>query len=96
MEDKEIKAVKRRMNRAIKAASNILDMADYNVRILDGNPFHIEAIRKKEIRNIRIILDKPSKKDIALIEDFELPDACSKEVWCKQGNLKKFNILKIL
>ena len=94
-------AVKKKLNNAIKAASNKLDLDDYNVRLLDGKPFHLEAIRKDDrfpfdkIRNIRITINKPTKEEAILVADFGLPDNCTREIWYRRGNQKKFNVLKI-
>jgi len=93
-------AIKRKLDRAIKAVSNQLN-DEYKVRFLDGGPFHIEAIRKKDrfpfdkIRNIRVTIDEPSKEETFLVLDFELPDNCTKEIWCRNEKKKSFKKLKI-
>ena len=89
------KDVKRRIRRATKTVSGILEAADYKVRILDGKPFHIEAIRNREIRNIRITIDEILAEEERLVSEFDLPDNCSKEIWCREESKRGFNILKI-
>jgi len=48
-------AIKQRLNRAIKSAIKLLDQppGSYEIILLNNHVFHIEAIRKKEIRKIR-------------------------------------------
>lgn len=89
-------AIKKRLNRAVRSAASLLDRPEYGkVIILDNHVFHIEAIREKEIRKIRIVLDKITKDDIDLVKNFELPNICTKEIWCRIRNKSKFLIKKI-
>lgn len=89
-------AIKQRINRAVKAVSAILKAADYEIRILDGKPFHIEAIREKEaIRNIRVTVDEIGEGEVVLVDDFGLPNSCTKEIWCRKGGQKSFKIMKV-
>jgi len=90
-------AIKKRLNRAVKSAASLLDRPEYGkVIILDNHVFHIEAIRDKEIRKIRITLDEITDNDINLVKKFELPEICTKEIWCKKRYQKNFVIKKIL
>jgi len=89
------KDVTRRINRATASAITVLKRAKFKIRLLDGKPFHIEAIRKREIRNIRITIDEILKEEERLVANYELPDNCSKEIWCRKENKKDFNVLTI-
>jgi len=48
-------ALKHRFYRARKSARNILIQSHYKVNYLDDPVFHIEAIREKEKKKIRIV-----------------------------------------
>ena len=79
-------AIKRRLNRAIRAAIKNIDTPKgrYSICILPGNPFHIEACKKNEIRKIRIVIDEITPEDEKVVKDFILPETlCSKEIWCR-------------
>jgi hypothetical protein len=84
--------IKQRLNRAKKSATKILEQpaGDYTIIPLNSNVFHLEAIRKREIRVIRIVLDEIKKADIDLVRKLELPDLCTKEIWCKKENERGF------
>jgi len=58
--------------------------------------FHIEAIREKEIRKIRITVDDISPTDIKKVNDFKLPQVCTKEIWCKKSSRREFNKMDVL
>lgn len=88
---------KLRQKRAVKAAIKSLNRpsSSCKVIILDGNVFHLEAIRAKEIRKIRIVLDEITDKDIKIVKEFRLPEVCTKEIWCKKLNRADFSIREI-
>jgi hypothetical protein len=81
--------IKKRLCRAIAAATRILDNPQGSAAIifLKNSPFHIEYIRYKEIRKIRITLDTITNEDVKLVKNFPLPaSTCTKEIWCRKGN----------
>jgi len=84
------KIIKQRLKRAIAAAEKILlyPPGSARVMILSNHIFHIEAIRKKEIRKIRIIFDEITKLDEEMVSQYELPQNCTKEIWCRTKNGK--------
>ncbi len=84
------KTVKQRLKRAVLAAEKILNYPPGSARviILSNHIFHVEAIRKKEIRKIRIVLDDMKKSDEDLVGAYELPPNCTKEIWCRMKNGK--------
>jgi hypothetical protein len=82
--------IKRRLNRAIAAAAKILNNppGTAEIIILKNHVFHLEAIRKKEIRKIRITLDQIKKQDEELVLNYPLPENFTKEIWCRKINGK--------
>ena len=90
-------AIKQRLNRAIKSAIKLLDQppGSYEIILLNNHVFHIEAIRKKEIRKIRVVLDKITEEDIKKVKRFSLPEICTKEIWCKIQRQRGFKTLEI-
>lgn len=89
-------AYKQRFYRARKNAKNILIQSHYKVNYLDDPVFHIEAIREKEIRKIRIILDEIKEKDIERVRNYELPLICTKEIWMRRQGEKKFIVKSLI
>ena len=85
-------AIKQRLNRAIKSAIKLLDQppGSYEIILLNNHVFHIEAIRKKEIRKIRVVLDEITEEDEKMVREFSLPEICTKEIWCKKENERGF------
>ena len=87
--------VKRRIRRAKERASGVLIKTGYKIVPSDNSEFCILAIRKKEIRMIRVVIDKITDHDINLIKTFEPPGICTKEIWCKTANSPDFDIKEI-
>ena len=56
----------------------------YQIILPNNGPFHIEAIREKEIRKIQIVVDEITPADIKKVEDFKLPRVCIKEILSKK------------
>ena len=87
--------IKRRLNRAIKRAADILKCSNYTVIFLNDDVFSIEAFREREIRKIRVVVDEIKKEDEAKIKSYKFPEFCSKEIWCKKINQSNFEIKEI-
>ena len=87
-------AIKQRLNRAIKSAIKLLDQppGSYEIILLNNHVFHIEAIRKKEIRKIRVVLDEITEEDEKMVREFSLPEICTKEIWVKREGGRDFMI----
>ena len=85
-----VHALQHRFYRARKSIRNILVRSHYKVNYLDDPVFHIEAIREKEIRKIRIVFDEIKEKDIERVQSYELPQICTKELWLRKQHEKKF------
>ena len=85
--------VKRELNSAVRSAVKILSrpQGSCTITILDGNPFHIESISRKEVKRIRIVLNEVVEGDIKLVEKFQLPDRIfTKVIWCKKPGKLNF------
>ena len=89
-------AYKQRFYRARKYAKNILIRSHYTVNYLDDPVFHIEAIREKEIRKIRLIFDEIKKEDLEVVRSYELPSICTKEIWLRKLGEKKFIVKSLI
>lgn len=78
--------IKQRLNRAIKSAIRILEQPGVSCDIikLDNHIFHIEAVRKREIRKIRVVLDEVTESDLSKVQNFSLPEFVTKEIWVKR------------
>jgi len=89
-------AIKRRRRRAIRAAIKCLlyPPGRYQVSKISNHVFHIEADREKESCKIRVVLDEIKKSDERLVLYAEVPDNCTKEIWCRKLN-GQFDVLKI-
>jgi len=81
---------KQRFYRARKSARNILVRSQYKVNYLDDPVFHVEAIREKEMRKIRIVFDEIKEEDIEEVRNYELPPICTKEIWLRKPGERKF------
>jgi len=91
-------AIKQRLYRAINSATSILDrpQGSYKIIKLDGRPFHIEALREKEIRKIRIVLDTISDLDMNLVRDYDrIPSIITREIWCKKSKQEGFEVKEV-
>ncbi len=87
---------KKRLARAIKRATDVLERSDYRVTILgQDRVFSLEATRRREIRKIRVVLDSVLEKDIEEIRSCQFPDVCTKEIWCKRPH-EPFFLIKEL
>ncbi len=88
-------AIIRRLNRAKSAAISVLEDAKYKIIPSDNSEFCIIGIRKREIRLIRVVIDKITADDIKIIEDINPPGNCTKEIWCREEWKQKFEIREI-
>ena len=90
-----MQAIKQRFYRAKRRIAGILEQSGYTVMFLENRIFHVEAIRDKEVRKIRVVLDKIREKDIEEVRDYELPLIYTKEIWLKISGEKKFHVKSI-
>jgi len=80
--------IKKDLRKAEQKAIRILRESFYAVDFLRGdNPFTLQAIRKSEIRFIKIMTDQPKKETIEILKTFLCPENITKEIWVER---KKF------
>jgi hypothetical protein len=91
MPDEPIKA---RIARAIECAGKSL-ATEWKITFLKNHAFHLEALRKKEVRRIRIVLDKMTAEDEQIVRNEDLPEIFTKEIWIKRKNRKAFKVIEI-
>lgn len=89
------KTKKQRLSRAVRRAADVLISSNYRVTLLPGEVFNLEALREREIRKIRVVIDSVSQDDEQKVRAFKLPGICTKEIWCKRLNEAVFNIKEI-
>lgn len=89
-------AIKKRMRRAMRAAMDCLDNppGSWDITVLDNHVFHLQAERPREIRKIRIVVDKITAQDVELVKQKELAEICTKEIWCRSSD-GTFSIKKV-
>ena len=88
-------SIKRRLRRAKEKAIKDLKKTGYRIVPSDNSSFCLCGIRKREIRMVRVVVDEITDVDIALIEEFNMPHACSREIWCKIEGIRDFVIKEI-
>lgn len=87
--------VKQRISRAKKAAIGNLLKTGYRIIPSNNSTFCILGVRKREVRMIRVVVDKITERDIQITREFDSPADCSKEIWCRKAHKKDFEILEI-
>ena len=92
-----MESFKQRHKRAVDRAIFLLERppAGYRVISLNHHIFHIEAVREKEIRKIRIVLDQVLPEDISMVREFKFPDVVTKEIWCKGFKSQQFDTKEV-
>jgi len=89
------KTEQKRLNRAVRRAADVLVNSNYRVTLLQGEVFNLEALREREIRKIRVVLDIIKQEDEQKVRAFRLPGICTKEIWCKRLNNTSFVIREV-
>jgi len=83
-------AVKRRLRRAIQAAALLLERSGYTVSISRHPIYDLTADRyKKDIRKIKVCLDKMSASEIRKIEQSNGDAIYSREIWVYRASRGK-------
>ncbi|MEN6560881.1 MAG: hypothetical protein ABFD52_08920 [Acidobacteriota bacterium] len=88
-------ALKRRLARAVKRAADVLINSNYRITLLQGEVFNLEALREREIRKIRVVIDAVKPEDEQKVRVCRLPGICTKEIWCKRPNESGFRITEV-
>jgi hypothetical protein len=70
------KTEKKRLARAVKRAADVLINSNHRVTLLQGEAFNLEALREREIRKIRVVLDGIKEDDERKIKAIKLPGIC--------------------
>ncbi len=86
---------KKRLARAVRRAAEVLAHSNYSVTFLQSQVFNLEALREREIRKIRVVLDSIRQDDERKVKALRLPAVCTKEIWCKSFNRSRFLIKEI-
>ena len=89
------KTEKKRLSRAVRRAADVLINSNYRVTLLQGEVFNLEALREREIRKIRVVIDSIKQDDEQKVRAFKLPGICTKEIWCKRHSEPAFLIKEI-
>ena len=88
----------RRLSRAKEAATEKLKETRCKIVPSDNSEVCFLAVRKKEIRMIRVVVDEITAEDIKLLQGFDdyVPTGiCTKEIWCKKEGQRKFLIQEV-
>jgi len=80
--------IKRQVRRAKSAAIEKCEEMNYRIIPSDNSLFCFLAVRKMEIRMIRVIVGAISEKEIEEVRRFIPPGTCSKEIWRWHDNRK--------
>lgn len=86
---------KQRISYAKAKAIKSLKETRHDIIPSDNSVFCFLAVRKKEMRLIRITIDKISDHDIKLVQNFSPPGICTKEIWCAKYKRAGFEIREI-
>jgi len=88
-------AIKQQIRRASKAVIDKFMQMQYQIIPSENSIFCFLAVRKNEIRMIRVTIGSICDKDIQELESFQPPTVCSKEIWCRRNN-GKFEIKEVI
>ena len=88
-------SVKKRLRYAKGKAEEILKKSNHKIIPSDNSIFCILAVRKKEIRLIRVVVDDITGVDEMLVKEFDHHEICTKEIWCRKYNKQDFEIMEI-
>ncbi len=89
-------AIKKRLTRAKEKAKIDLAKNGYKIILSDNKIFCFLAVRKKEIRMVKVVVDDISEEEIRIIREFESPVNCTKEIWYRAPHQKDFEIREII
>lgn len=77
-------AAKRRQARAKQKAIEHFRDLGYKIVKADNAAFSFVAVRRREARFVRVVLDRITEHDIKLAQGYESPDACVREIFCQK------------
>jgi len=77
-------AVKQKLRRATLKAKGYFTDLSYGIIESDSAVFSFIATRRREARYVRVVLNHITDHDIKLVQSYELPDACVREIFCQK------------
>lgn len=86
-------AIKKRLERAKKRAIEYFIKTGYKIIESNNKNFCFIATRKKEVRFIRVVIDKITESDIKSAREILLPESCTREIFCQKKD--EFEIKEI-
>ena len=86
-------AVKKRLERAKKRAIEYFSKTGYKIVDSNNKTFCFIATRRREVRFIRVVIDRIVEVDIQSAKEISLPDSCTREIFCQKKN--DFEIMEI-
>jgi hypothetical protein len=89
-------SIKKRLRKAKTKAAAVLEDSKFKIIPSDNSIFCILAVRKKEIRLIRVVVDEISNTDVDLVRNFDHPEICTKEIWCRKYKCRKFEVREVM
>lgn len=86
-------AVKKRLARAKTSAQGHYFNLKYTIIKADDPVFCFIALRRAEIRFVRVVLDHITDRDVKLVQGYEPPVICTREIFCQKET--KFEIREV-
>jgi len=86
-------AIKKRLTRAKQKAIEHFEAIGYRIVKSDNATFCFIAGRRREARFIRVVVDKITPADLETVRDFEVPDGCTREIFCQKD--ERFEIQEV-
>ncbi len=77
-------AAKKKQGRAKRKAAERYRDLGYDVSLLNDPAFSFIASRRREVRWVRVVVDRIMPDDVKLVQGRELPDACAREIFCQK------------
>jgi len=77
-------AVKKRLARAKAQAIDHFLRTGYSIIRSDNGIFCFIASRRRELRCIRVVVDRITDQDMRLAKEFPAPASCSREIFCQK------------
>ena len=86
-------AIKKRLDRGKKKAIEYFSKTGYKIIESNNASFCFIATRRREVRFIRVVIDRIEEIDVQSAKKIVLPDSCTREIFCYKGN--DFEIMEI-
>ncbi|MBE3109344.1 MAG: hypothetical protein IMZ46_02350 [Acidobacteria bacterium] len=86
-------AIKKRLARAKTSAQGHYFNLKYTIIKTDDPVFCFIAMRRSEIRFVRVVIDRITDHDVKLVQGYEPPVVCTQEIFCQKET--KFEIREV-